>query len=65
VARDVRYDVLSEEKARAEYGVVLTADRRVDVTATAARRSATRNERGPASDFDFGYTPPERQEAAE
>lgn len=46
-------------------GVVLTADNQVDVAATDAKRSAVREVRGAPPPFDFGYTPPERQEAAE
>jgi N-methylhydantoinase B len=63
VARDVRYDLVSAEKAEADYGVVLTRDNKVDAEATRKRRKATRDERGAPEPFNFGYQPPVREAA--
>lgn len=61
VARDVRYDLVSREKAKEAYGVVLTGDDQVDEAATAALRAKMKEERGEPEPFNFGYFP----EAAE
>jgi N-methylhydantoinase B len=65
VGRDVRYGLVSREQAERDYAVVLTADNHADVTATDAKRQAVKEKRGAPPPFDFGYTPPDRQEAAE
>jgi N-methylhydantoinase B len=54
VARDVQLGLVSREKALASYGVVLDAAGKVDAEATEKERQRVRDERGPASDFDFG-----------
>jgi N-methylhydantoinase B len=54
VARDVAFGLVSREKARTGYGVVLTADGSVDAEATEAERARQRAERGDAKAFDFG-----------
>jgi N-methylhydantoinase B len=54
VARDVAYGLVSREKARSGYGVVLDDDGAVDAAATEAERAAQRDARGPAAAFDFG-----------
>ncbi|MGC1358119.1 MAG: hypothetical protein WA851_20420, partial [Xanthobacteraceae bacterium] len=63
VARDVRFDLVSAEKAKSDYGVILNADNTVNVEQTQARRKAIRDERGPAEPFNFGYEPPVREAA--
>ena len=63
VARDVRSDLVSADKAESDYGVVLTKDRAVDVEATKKRRKAIRDERGAPEPFNFGYQPPVREAA--
>ena len=63
VARDVRYGLVSRQQAETGYGVILTADNQPDVAATTKLRDAMKARRGPAPQFDFGYTPPERQAA--
>jgi len=65
VARDVRYGLVSRQQADEGYGVVLTADNQPDLAATTAKRRAMKTTRGPAPQFDFGYTPPDRRQAAE
>ena len=62
----MRYGLVSREQAEDGYGVVLTADNQPDVSRDRdeARRYA-KEKRGAAPRFDFGYTPPERLEAAE
>ena len=57
VAYDVRCGLVSEDAARAEYGVVVKRDGTdvvVDVAATAALRSELRGKRGPLAMFDRG-----------
>ena len=57
VAYDVRCGLVSEDAARAEYGVVVKRDGTdvvVDVAATAALRSGLRGKRGPRAMFDRG-----------
>ncbi len=56
VARDVRHGVVSTERARAEYGIVLDG-RGVDEAATASLRDIMRAARGPAPAFEFGERP--------
>ena len=56
VARDVRYGIVSPERARSDYGVVLTG-RAIDAAATATLRDTMRAERGPAPAFEFGDRP--------
>lgn len=63
VARDVRYDLVSPEKARSDYGVVLTAANTPDVAATALLRGAQKQERGEPALFNFGFEPPVREAA--
>jgi N-methylhydantoinase B len=54
VARDVQLGLVSREKALSSYGVVLDEAGEVDAEATEKERQRARDERGPASDFDFG-----------
>ena len=59
VAADVRYDLLSPERAQADYGVILKIgasirDCEVDEKATEALRSKLRAERGAPEPFDMG-----------
>jgi N-methylhydantoinase B len=54
VARDVAFGLVSREKARTAYGVVLGDDGTVDAAATEAERAAQRSARGNALAFDFG-----------
>jgi N-methylhydantoinase B len=55
VAADVRHDLMSAERARDDYGVVLAADGKgVDEAATAELRKRLRQERGEPSKFDMG-----------
>ena len=63
VARDVRYDLVSPEKAESDYGVVLTADKTVNAGGTKSRREAMRQARGAPEPFNFGYQPPVREAA--
>lgn len=57
VAREVSQDLLSPEKARNDYGVVLTDEGTLDDKATATLRQQMRAARGPAAPFSFGYEP--------
>ena len=54
VARDVAFGLVSAEKARSGYGVVLADDGAVDEAATEAERSSQREARGEVAAFDFG-----------
>jgi N-methylhydantoinase B len=54
VERDVRFRLVTREKAKASYGVILNDDLTVDVAATEAERARQREERGEALAFDFG-----------
>jgi N-methylhydantoinase B len=54
VARDVAFGLVSRQKARTAYGVVLGDDGTVDAAATEAERAAQRSARGDALAFDFG-----------
>ncbi len=65
VARDVRYDLVSRDQARRDYGVVIADDRGVDEPATQALRHALRVERGDPSRFDMGFDPAHLPMAAE
>jgi N-methylhydantoinase B len=60
VARDVGYDLVSADKARSDYGVVLDAGGKVDAAATEALRTEMRTVRGEPEPFSFGFTPPDR-----
>ena len=56
VARDVRYDLVSIERAATDYGVVVNAaDRKVDQNATRQLRKSMRDARGEPQPFNFGY----------
>jgi N-methylhydantoinase B len=63
VARDVQFDLVSTEKAASDYGVVLNADKTVNLELTQARRKSMRDERGAPEPFNFGYQPPVREAA--
>jgi N-methylhydantoinase B len=54
VQRDVRYGLVSVEKAARDYGVILTTNLELDGTATEARRAEIARTRGPIEDFTFG-----------
>lgn len=56
VLRDVRRDLVSEEAARRDYGVIIRGDA-VDERATAELRAAQRVQRGEPPQFDFGELP--------
>jgi N-methylhydantoinase B len=60
VARDVGYDLVSADKARSDYGVVLDDGGKVDAAATEALRTEMRTVRGAPEPFSFGFTPPDR-----
>ncbi len=54
VQRDVRYGLVSREKALNDYGVVLTGDLAIDYAATESRRADLATARGEIKGFDFG-----------
>ncbi len=54
VERDVRYGLVTREKALESYGVALRDDLTVDADATTAERDRQRTARGPAPAFDYG-----------
>ncbi|GAB4423327.1 MAG: hydantoinase B/oxoprolinase family protein [Chloroflexi bacterium OHK40] len=54
VQRDVKYGLVSAQKAFDDYGVVLHADLEIDYPATEARRAAIAEARGEVKGFDFG-----------
>jgi N-methylhydantoinase B len=54
VVRDVQLGLVSHEKAKASYGVVVGDDGESDSGATEAERERQRSERGDALAFDFG-----------
>ena len=54
VVRDVSFGLVSREKARTAYGVVLDEGGSADHDATEAERARQREERGDALSFDFG-----------
>jgi N-methylhydantoinase B len=54
VVRDVSFGLVSAEKAKTGYGVVLDENGEADVEATEAERARQREERGEALSFDFG-----------
>ncbi|MEM7569990.1 MAG: hydantoinase B/oxoprolinase family protein [Pseudomonadota bacterium] len=57
VAREVADDLMTPDKARLGYGVILTADGAVDDAATTALRDQMRAERGDPAPFSFGFDP--------
>ncbi|MEO4043398.1 hydantoinase B/oxoprolinase family protein [Hoeflea sp. CAU 1731] len=57
VLRDVVDDIVSMEKARRDYGVVIRDDESIDEAATETLRKEMKSERGKPSDFDFGFIP--------
>jgi len=54
VQRDVRYGLVSREKALNDYGVVLRDDLTIDEAATEAKRAELAAARGEIKSFDFG-----------
>ncbi|MCU0491787.1 MAG: hydantoinase B/oxoprolinase family protein [Chloroflexaceae bacterium] len=54
VQRDVRYGLVSQEKAERDYGVVLDAQLEIDYAATETKRAAIAEARGEVKGFDFG-----------
>ena len=58
VLRDIRHDLLSEKKARDDYGLVMSDDGDVDMFRTERLRAAMFEKRGPAPQFDMNFTPP-------
>ena len=54
--RDVSFGLVSQEYAETGYGVVVADDGTADEAATEAERQRQRDERGDASNFDFGPT---------
>ncbi|MGB9751837.1 hydantoinase/oxoprolinase N-terminal domain-containing protein [Roseiflexus castenholzii] len=54
VQRDVRYGLVSREKALNDYGVVLTDTLDIDMAATEAKRAELAAARGEIKGFDFG-----------
>jgi N-methylhydantoinase B len=65
VQRDVRYGLVSVEKAAHEYGVVLTDALEIDAAATEAKRAEVAAARGEVKGFDYGPALPELLETAE
>jgi N-methylhydantoinase B len=65
VAKDVRTDLLTVEKAREEYGVVIATDGSIDAPATALQRRRLVELRGAPANFDMGVLPPGVAIAAE
>ena len=65
IAADVRHDLVSREKAKADYGVVWGDGLSVDIAASEALRTRMRQKRGPASKFDVGKLVAAMQLAAE
>lgn len=57
VARDVASDLVSPEKARSDYGVIVLADGSVDEPASEHLRGQMRTDRGETEPFNFGYFP--------
>ncbi|WP_102108682.1 hydantoinase B/oxoprolinase family protein [Oceaniglobus roseus] len=57
VLADVRNDLVSREKAEADYGVVISERNVLDPAATETLRKKKRAERGEAAPFDFGFIP--------
>jgi N-methylhydantoinase B len=55
VALDVRHDLLSPEKALADYGVAIGDDGRVDETGTVSLRQSMRATRGEPARFNMGF----------
>jgi N-methylhydantoinase B len=65
VQRDVRYGLVSVEKANNEYGVVLTASLEIDAAATEKRRAELAEARGEVKGFDYGPSLEELMAGAE
>ncbi|MES2666138.1 MAG: hydantoinase B/oxoprolinase family protein [Pseudomonadota bacterium] len=63
VQRDVSYDLVSKDRAKTDYGVVLTDKGAVDAAATEALRVQMREVRGAPEPFSFGFIPPKRMAA--
>ena len=57
VARDVRHDLLSRDRAELDYGVVVAGDGSIDEVATSALRLRMRADRGEPAPFDMGFVP--------
>ena len=49
--------LITPETARADYGVVVSADGELDADATTSAREQMRSSRDPRPDFDFGPLP--------
>ncbi|MDF2369891.1 MAG: hydantoinase B/oxoprolinase family protein [Rhizobiaceae bacterium] len=57
VRKDVCIDLVSHERAKSDYGVVIGRDNVVDEAATEALRAEMRKTRGEPEPFDFGFIP--------
>ncbi|MCR9235904.1 MAG: hydantoinase B/oxoprolinase family protein [Alphaproteobacteria bacterium] len=57
VRKDVLADLVSIERAKTDYGVVITTDNKVDAAATDALRAQMKSDRGEIEPFDFGFIP--------
>ena len=57
VLTDVLNDLVSRERAESDYGVVISADKTIDVAATEALRTRMKADRGAPEPFDFGFIP--------
>lgn len=57
VRKDVLADLVSVERAKTDYGVVVTSDHEVDAAATDALRAKMKSDRGEIEPFDFGLIP--------
>tara|TARA_R110000751_G_scaffold71441_11_gene144991 strand:- start:11135 stop:12913 length:1779 start_codon:yes stop_codon:yes gene_type:complete len=57
VRKDVCIDLVSHERAKSDYGVVIGRDNVVDEAATEALRDEMRKTRGEPEPFDFGFIP--------
>ncbi len=57
VRKDVCIDLVSHERAKSDYGVVIGRDNVVDEAATEALRAEMRKARGEPEPFDFGFIP--------
>ncbi|MGH2860586.1 MAG: hydantoinase B/oxoprolinase family protein [Solirubrobacteraceae bacterium] len=60
-ADDVHAGLVSVEAALTEYGVIVSADGRLDLEATERERARMRGERPEPPEFDFGPLPPMQQ----
>ncbi|QKV19132.1 hydantoinase B/oxoprolinase family protein [Oricola thermophila] len=63
VLRDVNDGLVSQEKAEADYGVVISDDMVIDTAATTALRAQMKTTRGEPAPFDFGFIPGVHQAA--